>query len=315
MNEDHQNQTHTPRKQLYRQRWRIWPRPIPSQRLDHELSVFEEKLDGLIAEQQRKMGGADFPHEWNKHSKRCVKLSRQALENGDPDLGWHYLKAAKRFRLYGLEKEELVGVAGPVLAEAADERKGVTTWRRKGILQLLADDEGRPKPDLDCETVVKAVELLDEHHNNTYRKQAIVGHRLKLLCIISVVALIVWIAVAPQLPSLNQWTAGKYWWGPRLFWLSLILAGVVGAILSGFTSTIAKDVAKTRIPEELVASVMTFSRLAVGAVSAVAVAVFLGSGVLSFEALSYELLLAIALVSGFTDRLVVRAVESTVKAV
>lgn len=313
MNEDHQNQTHTPRKQLYRHRWRICPRP--TQRLDHELSIFEEELEGLIAEQQRKKGDADFPHEWNERSGRCVELARQALENGDLELGWHYLKAAKRFRLYGLEEEELVGIAGLVLAEAADERKGVTPWRRKGILQLLANDQGKPKPDLDCEMVVKAVELLDEHHANTYRKQAIVRHRLKLLCIISVVALMLWIAVAPQLPSLNQWTAGKSWYGPRLFWLSLVLAGVVGAILSGFTSTISKDVAKTRIPEELSASVMTFSRLAVGAVSAVAVVVFLGSGVLSFEALSYELLLAIALVSGFTDRLLVRAVESTVKAV
>jgi len=306
--------TDTSGKQLSRRRWRTWPRPIAAERLDHELSVFEEKLDGLVAEQQRK-DSVDFPHEWDEHAKRCVDLARQALESGELALGWQYLKAAQQFRLYGIEREELVGIAGAVMAEAVDERKSVTPWRREGILQLLADERGKVKPDLDHETVVRAVELLDEHHNNTYRKQAIVRDRLQLLSILSVVALIAWIAVAPELPSLHPSTVGRCWWGPRLFWLGLVLAGIVGAILSGFTSSIGKDVAKTRIPEELSASVITFSRLAIGAVSAVAVAVLLGSGVLSLEAPSYELLLAIALASGFTDRLLVRAVESTVGAV
>jgi hypothetical protein len=332
MSKDDQNPTDTPQEPSYWQRWRErlrsmssalkqhwqrWrkrPRSMSSQRLEQELSVFEVKLEGLIAEREKK-GGANFPHEWNIHSKECVKLAKRALEDGNPDLGWHFLNAARRFRLYGLRRKDLKFEATLVLEEAKDQRKGVTPWRKEGILHLLADDQGNPKPNPDAEMVVEAAELLHEHHSNTYRKQAIVRRRLWLLCGFSVVALIAWIALAPRLPSLSQWTAGRCWRGLRLFWLSLVLAGVVGAILSGFTSTIGKGVAKTRIPDELLASVMTFSRLAVGAVSAVAVAVFLGSGVLSFEALSYELLLAIALVSGFTDRLLVRAVESAVNAV
>jgi hypothetical protein len=312
MSEGHQDREQATKKSPW-QRWRMHWRPISSERLDHELCIFQEKLEALIKKCHDEPG-ASFPHEWNTHARNCVRLAREALDEQDPDLGWHYLKTAKQFRLYGLKPEELVGVAGPVLAEAEDERKGVTPWRRKGIRQLLADSEGKLLQPLDCEKVVQAVELLDQHHDNTYDKQAIVYRRLKVLSAVSVVPLVAWIALAPRLPSLSAWTEGKGRWGPQLFWLSLVLAGVLGAILSGFTSTIDKDVAKTRIPEELSASVMTSSRLAVGAVSAIAVAVFLGSGLLNLPAPSYEVLLAVALVSGFTDRLLVNAVESTVKA-
>jgi hypothetical protein len=49
------------------------------------------------------------------------------------------------------------------------------------------------------------------------------------------------------------------------------------------------------------------------ALSALAITLFLTSGLLSFEQLSYELILAIAIVSGFTERLLLRAVDQVAK--
>jgi hypothetical protein len=88
---------------------------------------------------------------------------------------------------------------------------------------------------------------------------------------------------------------------------------LIGAIVSGFTSSFSRDQKKTRIPSELSTSTITFARLVLAMVSALAVSIFLVSGVLNFPKPSYELLLAVALVSGFSDRLLLRAIESLSK--
>jgi hypothetical protein len=50
-----------------------------------------------------------------------------------------------------------------------------------------------------------------------------------------------------------------------------------------------------------------------GAVAALGVSIFLASGVLSFPRPGYELMLAAAFVSGFSDRLLMRGIESLTK--
>lgn len=93
------------------------------------------------------------------------------------------------------------------------------------------------------------------------------------------------------------------------FWWMVVLAGLLGGLISAFTSAIRFDIRKSNIPVELSTQTVTFARLMLSALSALAITLFLTSGLLSFEQLSYELILAIAIVSGFTERLLKRAVD------
>ncbi|MEI2689853.1 MAG: hypothetical protein V9H69_09095 [Anaerolineae bacterium] len=97
------------------------------------------------------------------------------------------------------------------------------------------------------------------------------------------------------------------------FWWMVVLAGLLGGLISAFTSAIRSDIRKSNIPAELSTQTVTFARLMLSALSALAITLFLTSGLLSFEQLSYELILAIAIVSGFTERLLLRAVDQVVK--
>jgi hypothetical protein len=105
--------------------------------------------------------------------------------------------------------------------------------------------------------------------------------------------------------SLTGNVAEKFWW-------TVVLAGLLGGLISAFTSTIGSDIRKSNIPTEISTQNITFARLMLASLSALAVTLFLTSGILSFGQLSYELIVAIAIASGFTERLLLRALNLVV---
>jgi ADP-ribose pyrophosphatase YjhB (NUDIX family) len=301
--------------------WRNFIRPISLQRLETTIETFEPELDALIEERQQTTG-YKFERRWDQRAKQLLETAKAALNQYNPERGWRCLKASDRFCFYGLSDEEVQNEAKAILAEASDEDKELTKWRKRSILELLTDSPGKLKDPLKKGDVIRAKRVLDEHQDNTYQKLAILRTRLRLLTTISVVALIVWLMVPPLAPSLISLTASpsgttaEALTSPlpnRLLWFAVILSGLIGAIVSGFTSSFSRDQKKTRIPAELSTSTITFARLVLAMVSALAVSIFLVSGVLNFPKPSYELLLAVALVSGFSDRLLLRAIESLSK--
>jgi hypothetical protein len=102
--------------------------------------------------------------------------------------------------------------------------------------------------------------------------------------------------------SLTGNIAEKFWW-------TVVLAGLLGGLISAFTSAIGSDIRKSNIPAELSTQSVTFARLMLATLSALAVTLFLTSGILVLGQLSYELIVAIAIASGFTERLLLRAVD------
>src|SRR5262249_28546140 len=161
---------------------------------------------------------------------------------------------------------------------------------------LLRDDDGKPKQGPSPREVVIARRILDEHQDNVYQRLAILRRRLWLLSVASCTALFVWLILSPISPP--PATLGGFS-SQRLMWLGVILSGILGALFSGFSSSIAGDPSKSRIPSELSASTISFARLSMGAVAALGVAIFLASGLLNFSNPGYELMLAAAFVAGF----------------
>lgn len=298
-----------------KRRWLNLFRPVSLQRLGNTIQIFQPELEALVEEQQTKRDDK-FDLGWCNRSKQLLEAAKKALTDFDPELGWRCLKAADRFRLYGLETEDLKMEARFILNEASDQEKGLTKWRGKSIQELLADPAGKLKEQLNPSDVARAKRILDEHQDNVYHKLIILKSRLRLLTVISWIAIGAWVAWPPLSPVVKPVTAASNLpeemtpVSTQRLWFAVILSGVLGAAFSGFSSSIASDQKKNRIPDELSTSTVTFARFSLAMVSAIVISIFLLSGVLNLPKPSLELLLVVAFASGFSDRLLLRAIDS-----
>jgi 8-oxo-dGTP pyrophosphatase MutT (NUDIX family) len=302
-----------------KRRWLKLFRPVSLQRLESTIQIFEPELEALIEDQNIKRGDK-LPLGWDKRSTQLLEKAKKALDDFDAELGWRCWKAADRFRLYGLGTEDLKTQARIILNEGSDEEKGLTKWRGKSIQELLAHQAGKLKEQLNPGDVTRAKRILDEHQDNVYHKYIILKSRLRLLTVISWIAIGTWIWWPPLSPVVKSATAVANLTGEaplvpaRRLWLAVILSGVLGATFSGFSSSIALDQKKNRIPDVLSTSTLTFARFSIAMVSAIVISIFLLSGVLNLpKPTSLELLLAVAFAAGFSDRLLLRAIESVSK--
>jgi len=89
-----------------KRRWLNLFRPVSLQRLENTIQIFQPELEVLIEEQQTKRGDK-FDLGWDNRSKQLLETAKKALTDFDAELGWRCLKAADRFRLYGLEKPKI----------------------------------------------------------------------------------------------------------------------------------------------------------------------------------------------------------------
>lgn len=95
------------------------------------------------------------------------------------------------------------------------------------------------------------------------------------------------------------------------FWLTIALFGALGGIVSGMNSLKAAFKSREDIPEKVLNGWVTIARPFVGLLAAVAIAVFLLSGLFTLleTTVTKYVLFAIAFASGFTERYIVGAVE------
>lgn len=273
-------------------------------RLEATLMVFSEELRAL---RQNSTGGESLCPHWGEHAARLLQNGQEALDNGNTELGWRCFSAARRFTFHSLEAAKLNREAQGILNEAAEKLNG--GWRKQTIVDLLTDSTpGLLREDLQPDTVIRAARVLDEHHENIHRKRAIITERLAILAFVSTLVLGLWVWISPTVGALTNVGADSRN-ELRTFWFTVLLAGLMGALISGFTESIKQDGRKKlRVPDELINSIITYARLALASLSAVAVILFLGSGLISFAGeISHELALVVALLSGFSERLLARA--------
>jgi len=278
-------------------------------RLAIALEIFEAELEVIF--EKSPVGDSQSYAGWYARAKQLLNAAKRAQGDGDSERGWRCLKAADRVSLYGLDSASLTGEARAILSEATDEEKISSRWRRASILQLLSDGKGQVKTCLGPGGVARAKRILDEQQDNVYHKLDILRLRLKLLTITAVVAVAIWIAWPPLSPVLTA--TGQIVTGTdpgRRMWLAIILTGILGALVSGFSSSMTRDQKTVRIPAERLATTVTFARISLAMLSSLAISIFLTSGLLNLPGPSLGLLLAVAFASGFSDRLLMRALDS-----
>ncbi len=278
---------------------------------------------------------------------QCLKQAQEALRDNNPDLGWKHFKTARRLDLHGwyaLDREGQYRARCLAIQREAEEKLG-DSWRKKTIsdtlkykgprhpdqvvlhdevneafgkstrktttIHLLDDETEPPEPptSLSVDALIYVAQILDEHHDNVYQRLGIIRERLLLLDCIAVVALLVWIAwmlISAPIDFTATFAATPIaaW---QLYGLTILL-GLNGALVSGFATT--QETSKAKIPEQLQTTEVSVARLVMGAVSAVALATFLSSGILNLSSNALPVILFAAFAAGFSEQLVVKAVET-----
>lgn len=185
----------------------------------------------------------------------------------------------------------------------------------------LLQERGVPRPDpaarlltelvrtnraADRASLSEATLMRDEDAQNTYRR---LGWRRRQMLIVGVVlalALGAVLALAVWRP-LSLGTKPDF--SSERAWLWALVFGTLGGCLSALQSFSTSSTA-SRIPEVIHHGFLTAARPLIGAAAAMAAYVLLASGVVEFASDTSAAVLAVAFAAGFSERFVVRALES-----
>jgi hypothetical protein len=243
------------------------------------------------------------------------------LRDGHENAAFRCFLAAQRVALFGLTGEELSHRRDALRQEAG---KIDTAWRKEAIGRLLEPKKAaigwwmkcRGKQ-LSAHTLYEATLLRDEYFHNRYFKQSLLQSQLTLLSVLMAVAFVLFLALL-LIPT-PPWLAGPVLANSNdtraldaKTLLLVALIGIVGAAFSAMVST-AKVEPKGPIPEHLSQRTLTIARAALGAPAAVVAALVLRTTfwqVGNVDASDIFVMLVVAFAAGFSERLVVRAVES-----
>lgn len=286
-------------------RWwgRLW-RSDSARRLASSIAAYRVEFEHLVARLQEEEGETDA--SWVDYSQILLDKAQQALDDNNPDLGWQCFQAAQRMELHYLyQLEPNLGFrarAQSILNEARDK---LSSWRKKTIEDLLTDGP-KLKDKLDVTVVYFASQILAERHSNVYHRLKIVKRQFWILAIVACLSTIVWVFLAPQLVD------GQTNIGDLEFAVSVAMLGTTGACTSGIL-TLANSSIQTQIPKKLLESWVTLARPLVGAIAALTIHLFLLSGLLDFGEVKTGLILSVAFAAGFSERLLIRAVETVAK--
>jgi 8-oxo-dGTP pyrophosphatase MutT (NUDIX family) len=320
---------------LLQKLWLWWTlNDIAYENLALHLPVLNKEFAGLRDELSKK--NKEIKNEQTGETKvnstwalRVQTLLESAEKNkvSHPDLAWRFAKAAERALLLGedaLHPGEAEAKADTLLEEAKEK---IPSWRGKAIGHLLdRQDQPLQQPVLVWKTirhllerqsrpaqqpllvwkVVRAAKLSDEHQDNSFRRLKILRKRLRFFGGASLVITGGYIALAVRTGILSKVIPDNK--SPAYSVLMLAFMGLMGAVLSVLIST--KSVSSERVPVQQAQTAVLFGRLAVGPLAALATATLLATGIINGDVPDYNVTVAAAFVSGFSERFVLDSIAT-----
>jgi hypothetical protein len=319
------------------------------ERLEGAISVAEIEIERRCCAQSKAAPSEakkSDPPCWAKSAATLLEAARAALRCGRLDEGWRLLHAARRMEILGMEadKEELKSVASNLRSEA----EKVKSWRQKAIERIVGSIE-KPIDNVTASSLYQAAGIRDEHYDNQAYKDRLLRTQmlalaLTLIGVLGLLALVSTRPVGEGVTASADRAAAKPAGGADLVVVQAAvssptartglspeakLVGMVAlfGLLGGTVSAMlrASDPSQSsRIPELTAAMRVTFMRILMGAASAIVIYVFIKSPLgaslsksVFSEGIGDSLKLptsftayVIAFVAGFSERLVLRAVES-----
>ena len=276
------------------------PKGIRRRRLGAELAAYSSELGRRIDAAVGEAGS------WALAAEALMRRSADALLRGNLQEGWECLLAAQRMEIFDMKGAELSARAKTLREEAGK----LTTWRQSAVratLDLLPQDlkDQEESKDGPQSLVYRATRLRDEHFANLYFRHELSWQQLKILSILLLVVTASAVALLTMTGALTP--AGHV---PHS--ILLAAAALFGAMGAGFSTALSllQMPFQARIPERMAQSSITFTRPLLGAVAGLVTYAFLESGLFQLPDLNLFIALLAAFAAGFSDRLVLRAVEA-----
>jgi 8-oxo-dGTP pyrophosphatase MutT (NUDIX family) len=257
---------------------------------------------------------------WIISAIKLLSDAERYMNNGDIDEAWKCFHAAQRIEIFSMNYEQVLVKATLIRNEAVK----LGAWRQKTISELLdiktlipspAPDPIKKPPSDVVEKVVQAAILRDESYNNQAHKDELVKEHIRFLTMVAFIVgfllLLFWLLSRVVNPRISQNT---------LILLHCPLFGMLGAIFSAALKVQATS-QSSRIPELLNARIIATLRLFIGGISAFIIYIFINSQfVSSLVSLDPKLTATyiysfyfIAFVAGFSERLVLKAIDVVIK--
>jgi hypothetical protein len=296
--------------------WRWLNQLLPRyRRLRGDIAVFAAKLD------RRQLDLNGSPPGWLSNAKRLTAAAKAALEACSIDEGWKCLHAARREELFGMSNEELNAFAATLAEEAKDKQKFPEgSWRRAAIAREANDALNEKDHTKKAQILFVATRIRDERLENIYYHFNLARHQLIILSL-ALLSLLVSGLVLVFNHEIQVANFMKAWSGKEppkftelpLSYFGICLFGAMGATVSAIMS-FAKAKPGDKIPERTANALVTFARPFVGASAALIVVFALQSGLIARpDTIWLPFVWVMAFAAGFSERLVMRAIEATEK--
>lgn len=192
------------------------------------------------------------------------------------------------------------------------EAKKLSDWRAQTVRDLICDRKGKLRTDIFTGSarmrVIKALALRDDQFQTDYFKISLRRRHLLLLFILLLAVL----AVTLLLSSLNIFPSP---FDNVELMAGVMLFGVMGAALSVARGLLAADVS-AKIPAQQLGSFVVWMRPAIGATAALISFVFLNAKAIrlfDWDPSNPTIAYTVAIVSGFSERFIVGAIEVIAK--
>ena len=261
--------------------------------LEHRIAVagahgkvsFDQATD-LLSKADDAVAGGHYQEAWT----RLHRARRHIHESYDP-------KKAD-------DAAELAARARVLRSEAAEKLRN---WRKEAVEQILPDDRGNPP--LTSGALVLAQFLLDEHFENVYFKLELLRTRFLTVGYILASLVVLLFLSAAVLPRADT-ELGSIFFSLR----DLSLVMLIGATGAGLSILLSLTKVGGRIPEVLQGFLETLFRFLVGALGAVAIVALIQAELLPIDVRTEGAIWVYALLAGFSDQFVVRALAAAEKA-
>lgn len=292
---------------------------ILQRRLSEQIGILKHTLDDWRLQSNRDSG-----RDADKHDQSLIESIQSMIDEAEQDSqkghihrAWTHCHAASRrmYRLMETSPKQLQNRADMLRFETLEK---LTNWRREAVLSCLDDFsfalDGTPNQGrFDSTPLIMAQELLDGYFSNVYYKMEIAAYSLKKWKKWLMWGVIVFLSLAMiyQIDMLSSWL-----WADESFSYFELGAGniamfaLLGALGASLSRTLTTMKRTGRIPRLLHQSTDIQLRLLVGAASALAITLWVHQGYFLPEVSGS--LPVVALLAGFSDQLVSRAIDRTV---
>lgn len=305
-------------------------------RLQDRLRIYRTEQRDLEA--TLKNANVDLPHA--DYSDELLSRAENALADGNVESFWRSVSAAKRWELRALAQLEesdqnrsgtdrdprlnpLKVRARRNLVEAVDMLDGRSSTQ---ITNLLDSGDGSIEPDNYTDIIAATQHLyngLIKEYQEKKRYRAL-KRQLVYFMIFGLASVISVILLWHPIYSSNRYViTDELFFGEIQCYLGQVLGetagfcfistifvfGVLGATTSSILS-LSRGILGMRVPEQVGTLGLTIARVTVGGTSALVIYVFLIADIIELVTLTPGATFAFAFIGGFTERLLVRAVES-----